>query len=131
MRDIPRIARLARLAVSEFRGDRLAHDEAAEGLETPHHQGRLRRRVRGEDARAVARRDATRGDDVLHADRDSEERQVAEDAPGALLRLGHGARGVEPFPRLDARLERDDASRTGGYVVLNPGPAFAAGAQRL
>ena len=43
----------------------------------------------------------------------------------------HGARRVEPFPGLDARLQGRDPARAGGHVVLDGGAALAIGAQRF
>jgi hypothetical protein len=131
MRVIPRVPGLARLAVGEFGRHRLAHDEAAEGLQAAHDPRRMRRHVVREDARAHARRDAARGDDVLHADGDAEQREVGEDAAGPLLGLGHGARCVEPFPRLDARLEGGDARGARLDQLLHGGAAFAVRAKHV
>ena len=46
---------------------------------------------------------------------------------GTLLRIGHGALGVEPLPRLDRGLELRDARGARGDVVLDGGAAFCRG----
>ena len=73
--------------------------------------GRKARDVGLVDARAHARGDAAGVDDVLHPDRDAVERKVREDSSGALLGVGHRARGVDPLPGLDAGFELVDAGR--------------------
>ena len=129
VRGVPRIARLAGLAIGELGSHGLSHDEAAQRLEAPHDPRRMRGDVVREDARAHPRRDAARRDDVLHAHRDAEERKVLENPPRPLLGFGHGARRIEPFPGLDARVERRHALRAGGHIVLDGGTPFTVGPQ--
>ena len=140
---IPGIARARRVLAGELRGLGLAENDRAEVAENLHDRGIAFRQVAGAQRGPRPRRQSGGVDDVLHPDRDTEQRQSARLLARQLCLPGHGTSravrvnldpcsdlGLRRFNSLQAFLEnlhRSEIAHAQGARRLDQARGFAGG----